>query len=217
MPETAVYEQGERQTMTSKLKLLGGISVLALSLSAAPAFAGPAPCISTTSGGGASTGCQYLVMVNSDGSITLANETSTNGATYDGSDDVEVGVINNYAGSPLTGLALTGSGIGGFEGDGITTYGAPSNATDTTGYGGPDTYFTNNTGDALNALFLSALTNGQTTYFSLEAPPTTGNGSLTVTPISSVPEPGSLALISVGLIGTFAVGKWRATGLRGRS
>lgn len=188
-----------------KLQLLAGMAALALPLGATPALAGPAPCVVA----GFSSGCQYLVTFNADGSVSLANQTATNGHTYDGSDDVEVGIVNNASGS-LTGLHLTGSDIGDFEGDGINTYVSAANAKDTTGYGGPNTYFANNTGDALDALFIAALATGQSTYFSLEAPPSIGAGALTVTALTSVPEPGSVALLATALFGLFTVGRRRA-------
>ncbi len=202
--------------MRSRFRLLAGAGALTFVLGAAPAFAGPSPCISTTGHGpagiggyGSSSGCQYLVTVNANGSITLTNQSATNGSNYESNEDVEVGVIDNYTAGTLSGLALTGYGIGNFENDGIDAYGGTSNARDTTGYGGPNTYFTNNTVNALNALFVTALTTGQSTYFSLEEPPTIGSGSLSVTGIPT-PEPSSLALIGVAMLGIFMVRKRHA-------
>ncbi len=187
--------------MKTKLNLLAGVAAVALAFAASPAFAGAAPCINDVGypgpiGTGDSTGCQYLITVSSSGSVSVANLTATNGPNYDGSDDVEVGVINNSK-SSLTALNLTGSGIGNFESDGISTYGGGSNSTDTTGYGGPLGYFPSHTSNAVTVDFLGGLASGASTYFSLEAPPTSGNGTLHVT---GVPEPMTAAILGSGLL-----------------
>ncbi len=60
--------------------------------------------------------------------------------------------------------------IFGFDGDGIDTYGAPSNPMDNTGYGGPKAYFTNiNAGQTSGRVnFITPIPPGGTAYFSLE-------------------------------------------------
>ena len=196
--------------MKRKFNLLAGAAAVALAFAASPAFAGAAPCINDVGyagpiGPGDSTGCQYLITANANGSFTLANETATNGTHYDGSDDVEVGVVNN-SGHALTALNLTGGNIGGFDHDGISTYGGGSNGTDTTGYGGPHGYFTNNLGNSLTVDFVTPLANGSSTYFSLEQPPATGSGTLQV---SGVPEPMTAALLGSSLLGLAALRRRR--------
>jgi hypothetical protein len=97
--------------------------------------------------------------------------TVTGQGPYDGVDDTLVGIVNDSA-KPVTSVALSSdSDIFGFDGDGIDTYGAPGNSHDTTGYGGPDAYFTN-----INAFQTTGTVNfvtplpadGGTTYFGLE-------------------------------------------------
>lgn len=188
--------------MKHKFNLLAGAAAVALAFAATPAFAGAAPCINDIGypgpiGAGSSTGCQYLITANSNGTFTLKNETATNGANYDGSDDVEVGVINN-SGKTLTALNLTGSSIGSFESDGISTYGGGSNSSDSTGYGGPQGYFTNNNTNSLTVNFVGGLAAGGSTYFSLEEPPTSGSGTLQIT---GVPEPMTAAILGSALLG----------------
>lgn len=96
---------------------------------------------------GSAAGCNEVITINADGSYTVAG-IAANGVYYDGSDDVLVGIVNNSA-SSVSSITLNGNGtdIFGFDGDGINTFGAPGNTTDTTAYGGPDTYFTNISSD----------------------------------------------------------------------
>jgi hypothetical protein len=164
-----------------------------------------------TAGGG----CNTLVTVNANGTITI---TVVNSNPYDGSDDTLVGVVNNSA-TPLTSLTLSGSGISGFEGDGICVFGAGGiagdtftsgssaycgatqlNGTDPQDYYGPNMTFTNYTnGNAVTVNFTTAVpANGGTSFFSLEEPPSsslivTGPGGPTPTP-----APSSVWLIVIG-------------------
>ncbi len=154
--------------MRRRFNLLAGAAALPLVAAAGPAFAGAAPCIVA----GSSTGCQYLITINPNGSTTIANETATNGKGYfieSSSADVEVGVVNNSKRS-VSGFFISHNGsLASFDGEGIDTYGAPGNAKDKTGYGGPDSYFTHisSSGNSADVNFVTPLTPGSSTYFSL--------------------------------------------------
>jgi hypothetical protein len=87
-----------------------------------------------------------------------------------GSDDTLVGVVNNSS-KPIFALGLSSNEpIFAFDGDGITTYGAPGNALDATGYGGPNAYFV----PAISASsegtvkFVVPIPPGSSDYFALE-------------------------------------------------
>jgi hypothetical protein len=116
---------------------------------------------------GDDTDCGIIITIDGTG----AHLAVTGQGPYDGNDDTLVGVVNNSA-RPIGSLILSSSAdIFAFDGDGIDTYGAPGNPQDTTGYGGPNTYFT-----AINASATSGTVNfvtplpagGGTTYFGLE-------------------------------------------------
>src|SRR5665213_468159 len=167
----------------------------------------------------AGAGCNTLVTVNANSTITI---TVANSNPYDGSDDTLVGVVNNSS-TPLTTLTWSGSGISGFEGDGICAYGAGGlagdtftsgssaycgttqlNGTDPQDYYGPNMTFTNfGSGSAVTVNFTTAVpANGGTTFFSLEEAPSTSlvvTGPSTPTPtpsgLPSTPAPSSIWLV----------------------
>ena len=174
------------------------LGVLALSFGSSLAFgASPCPTIghSTFQGDNqayltAGGGCNTLVTVAANGSVSI---TTSNSSPYDGSDDTLVGVVNNSS-TPLTTLTITGSGISGFEGDGICAFGAGGTAgdtftsgssayctsaqlsgTDPGDYAGPNQVFSNfSSGNSLTVTFTTPVpANGGTTFFSLEEPPST--------------------------------------------
>ncbi len=96
--------------------------------------------------------------------------TATGAGPYDSIEDTYVGVINNSQGS-ISSINLSASTIiMGFDGDGIDTYGAPSNGSDGSGYGGPNAYFTgispSYTSGTVN--FITPIAPGGYDYFSLE-------------------------------------------------
>jgi len=168
--------------------------------------------------------CNIELILDSTGTLnTLVNSTSA----YDGSEDQVVGVINEDPGVNISSLSLTGPGIFGLDGDGICTfqsaatpsgilgYCSPSQVggTDPSDYQGPDNTFTVSNANTGTVNFTTPImdvsgtgvagTPNNSTFFSLEGPPsTTGFGSASVgtTPISATPEPSSLALLgTVGL------------------
>ena len=164
-----------------KKLLIAGAAMAALaaagSAHAFPAFgadSGPGLIITYTGGGGAGT-------------------SSTGQGPYDGIEDTYIGVVNNSTSTIFSQNLSSTQDIGGFDGDGIDTYGAPGNILDTTGYGGPDSWFSNNLGTSLTVNFIGGLAPGATTYFSLEEPVNLTN--------LSVPEPGTWAMMLIGVAG----------------
>jgi hypothetical protein len=117
---------------------------------------------------GYDSGCGTVITITATNGVQIVQ---TGQGPYEGSDDTLVGIVNN-SNVPISSIVLTSpNNIFGFDGDGIDTYGAPGNAMDTTGYGGPNSYFTNinpsQTSGTVN--FVTPLApQGGTTYFSLE-------------------------------------------------
>ena len=117
---------------------------------------------------GNDTDCGVIIDVTDSG----ATISVTGQGPYDGADDTLVGVVNQSTKNlPVSSLNLTsGNNIFGFDGDGIDTYGAPGNAQDSTGYGGPNAHFTNISADQTSGTvsFVTPIPPGGTAYFGLE-------------------------------------------------
>lgn len=160
---------------------------------------------------GSASGCNTNIVVNADGSLSI---TAGPGATpYDGSDDNLVGILNN-SGHTVNSIHLSGFGADGgifeFDGDGVDAFGAPGNAQDDSGYGGPLSYFSNitsviGTDSDGDVNFIGGLANGAQTYFSLED--TFAEAPITPTPVgggggtSVTPEPSTFVLLGTGALG----------------
>ena len=125
---------------------------------------------------------------------------STDPGPYDGSDDTYFGVINNSS-KAISGfnLSIPASDIGGFDGEGIDEanyLNIPHNAQDTSGYGGPNAFFTNISADlsSLTVNFITPIAVGGTDVFSLE-------GEVPIVDPLLIPEPSTWAMMLVGFAG----------------
>ncbi len=153
--------------LSRRAGLFGAVATFLLGTLASFVTALPAAAAGTCPAFGADTDCGVIITITDKGAVV----SSTGQGPYDGEDDTMVGVINRSR-LPIKAVDLhAAQNIFGFDGDGINTYGAPGNARDTTGYGGPNAYFTNinATQTAGRVNFITPLApNGGTGYFSLE-------------------------------------------------
>jgi PEP-CTERM motif len=176
-----------------KMHHLAGLVTLGLLVPSAAFAASACPAFGTA------TDCTTVIVIGANGSLNVI--AGPGGSTYDGSDDQLVGIYNT-SGVPISSVTLNGSGapIFGFDGDGVDTFGAPSNSKDGTGYGGPDSYFSNISpnGSIGTVNFITPIAALSSTYFSLELPFT--QGSITGS-VGSTPEPSTLLLLGTGAAG----------------
>jgi PEP-CTERM motif len=154
--------------------------------------------------GTANAGCTTVITISAAGVLSVG--AGTGGTTYDGTDDQLVGFVNN-SNLTITSVSLNGgnNAIFGFDGDGVNGYlGLTDNSKDNTGYGALDSYFTNISSNQKTGTvdFITPIGPGGTTYFSLEAPFTSGSITGTVTGVT--PEPSTLLLLGTGILGLAA-------------
>ena len=194
--------------MNIRLGILSLAAVLGLGLlmPSQPAVAA-AGCPQTSFTNNATTpaNCNLVITFGGGGSITTTIPTGAT-ANYDGTEDALIGVQNNSGGT-INNFTVTCSFCFGFDGDGIdalslTTITLKAGNTDTTGYGGPDAFFTAISAslDTGTVNFVGGIANGGFDFFSLEEPISLASLPV-ITGGGSVPEPASLALFGVGLLG----------------
>jgi hypothetical protein len=156
----------------SALAVAGGVAVT----EAVPAGAAPATATITECPGiGASPGCEILLVVNADNTVSVQGDPSV--GPFDGNDDTLVGIINNST-TAVKAVTVSGpsSGLSGFDGDGICSggYGSWNGSSGCpygkTGYEGPGTSFVTSQSlpDSAEVDFAAGLAPGGKAYFSLE-------------------------------------------------
>ena len=156
------------------------------------------------------TGCNVVITIASNGTLSSSIKDAT---PYESSEDVLVGVVNNSS-STVGSLNLSGTGIFGFDGDGICIYTfvgssycttSQTGGTDPGDYAGPGVTFpgwttsSSNTGTVAFSPAIAA--GGGTAYFSLEGIPAAITGTVGSTGPSTTPAPSSILLLGTGLAG----------------
>ncbi|HEY4173264.1 MAG TPA: PEP-CTERM sorting domain-containing protein [Rhodopila sp.] len=200
------------------------VASVALAAAAVPASAEPSLSLGDDTCpvvGSATQGCNLYISF-FDGRIE--EDPGASATSYDGViGDTLIGVINNTS-NPISSFNVTSNGdifdftvngIDGYASDGVTPTGDNS---DTTGYGGPDAYFTAISGSTSDEpetgtinFANGGLQPGATDYFALVGP-VDFSESPTVNPYVPdplLPEPGTLTILSVGLLASGVARRFR--------
>jgi hypothetical protein len=156
----------------------------------------------------------YIGVVNNYGAALLSVQIS--GSNIFGFDGDGIQLYGQYAnGSPPSGYIAALNAAGGGNPVNAASFSGGSNipnAQSSSGYGGPNVTFTitNSGSGTVNFGSGGVDANGGTTYFSLENPAGVQNATLGT--ITTTPEPGSLVLAGMGLVGFVGYG-WRRRNL----
>ena len=158
--------------MVASLALVVGLGVATLPSSA---VAGPTtPLFTECPAVGHDSGCHELITISASGVASVATDSSQ--PAIDNQEDTLVGVVND-SNALVSGVALSGTDIFGFDGDGLcSAAGACTSPTQygPTGYEGPGTSFTTGSPDGGTVnLTGGGLAPGAHTYFTLEKSPFT--------------------------------------------
>jgi hypothetical protein len=158
--------------------------------------------------GSNTAGPALIITLNPNGTATIAAGPSS--GPYDNSEDTYIGVVNN-SGHTVSSINIHSSqDIFGFDGDGIDAsqfLDIAHNAQDSTGYGGPNGFFTNITSvggvNSGTVNWIGGIANGGQDFFSLEEPLSAADfqGATGGIKVGGVPEPATWAMMLVGFFG----------------
>ncbi len=151
----------------SKAAVLPGLAVACFALLSTGSLSAQCPAV------GQDSACDTVITITDTGtSISYTGQPGYSEGQAGAGVESLVGVINNSS-QPLSQLGLSSTlPIFAFYGGGIDTFGVPGNFADSTGYGGPNAYFTSIDTTQSNGVvnFLNPIAqNGGTSFFSLPA------------------------------------------------
>jgi hypothetical protein len=167
--------------------LLAAVAIGGLVVAGSASAAAPVPPFKECPRVGADSSCAMLIVIGDHGTEIL---TDPGQGPYEHNEGVLVGVLNDTTGRTISSVPLTGgSDVFSFDADGICdpknsnspfapgppgdgqdSGPCPGNTRDTSGYGGPNSYFTGIDGSLSSGTvsFIDPLELGESTYFSLE-------------------------------------------------